>query len=163
MQKLHLCCYLQLNRYIKESSANKSQKKVQYSHANSQQLNSCLQYMQLYKIAFLLYKTSKFLEVHKSKSFNYISASELIIQIWKFINTINGFVNFQNSWTHLLPWWEITYMPFTNNAHHYQDFLTVHFICHILFINLHFCTTTYHFFMICLLICWSIFVIWVWI
>ena len=54
VQKLHLCCYLQLNRYTKESSANTSQKKVLYSHANSQQLNSCLQYMQLYKIAFLL-------------------------------------------------------------------------------------------------------------
>jgi len=63
------------------SSANKSHKKVLYSHANSQQLNSCLQYMQLYMIAFLLYKTSKFLKVHKSKSFNYISPLELIIQI----------------------------------------------------------------------------------
>jgi len=46
-------------------------------------LNSGLQYIQLHKIAFLLYKTSKFLQVHKSKSFNYISPLELI-QIWKF-------------------------------------------------------------------------------
>jgi len=155
VQKLRLCCYLQLNRYTKESSANKSQKKVLYSHANSQQQTSCLQHAQLYKITFLLYKTSKFCKVHKSRSFNYTSPLELIIQ--KIV------VNFQYSRTHLWPWWEIIYMRFTNNAHHYQDFLSVHFICQILFTNLHFCTATYHFFIICLLMCWGIFVLWVWI
>jgi len=42
---------------------------------------------------------------------------------------------------------------FYHHAHHHQDFLSVRFIYEILFTNFHFSITTYHFFMICLIMC----------